>query len=68
MAARNGKQYLESLKASQPEVYLNGRRVNDVTAEPIFAGPLASVMQQYDLQHAAGTVDVMTFVPAPRRR
>jgi anthranilate 3-monooxygenase (FAD)/4-hydroxyphenylacetate 3-monooxygenase len=62
MAARNGKQYLESLKASQPEVYLNGRRVNDVTAEPIFAGPLASVMQQYDLQHAAGNVDVMTFV------
>jgi anthranilate 3-monooxygenase (FAD) / 4-hydroxyphenylacetate 3-monooxygenase len=51
MAARNGKQYLENLRANQPEVYLNGRRVVDVTTEAVFAGPLMSIMQQYDLQH-----------------
>lgn len=62
MAARNGTQYLESLKKSQPEVYLNGKRVEDVTTEPIFAGPLASIMQQYDLQHEAANVNVMTFI------
>jgi len=61
MAARNGTQYLENLKANQPEVYLNGRRVEDVTTEPIFAGPLVSVMQQYDLQHEPANADVMTF-------
>ena len=61
MAARNGEQYLDNLRANQPEVYLNGRRVDDVTVEPIFAGPLASIMQQYDLQHEPGNVDVMTF-------
>jgi len=61
MAARSGKQYLESLKVNQPEVYLNGQRVEDVTTEPVFAGPLASIMQQYDLQHEPANVDVMTF-------
>lgn len=61
MAARSGKQYLESLKVNQPEVYLNGQRVDDVTIEPVFAGPLASIMQQYDLQHEPANVDVMTF-------
>ena len=61
MAARNGTQYLENLKANQPEVYLNGRRVEDVTTEPVFAGPLVSVMQQYDLQHEPANADVMTF-------
>lgn len=60
MTARNGKQYLDNLRANQPEVYLNGRRVDDVTTEPIFAGPLASVMQQYDLQHEPDNVAVMT--------
>ena len=50
MAARSGKQYLDSIRANQPVVYLNGRRVEDVTAEPTFAGPLRSIMEQYDLQ------------------
>jgi 4-hydroxyphenylacetate 3-monooxygenase oxygenase component len=62
MAARTGKQYLENLRANQPEVYLNGRRVNDVTTEAVFAGPLMSIMQQYDLQHEPANLDVMTFI------
>ena len=61
MAARNGIQYLESLKAHQPEVYLNGKRVADVTTEPIFSGPLESIMQQYDLAHEPTNHDVMTY-------
>ena len=40
MAARSGKQYLESLKVNQPEVYLNGQRVDDVTvSRPRNASP-----------------------------
>ena len=50
MGARSGEQYLDSLKQNQPEVWLAGRRVEDVTTEPTFAGPLESVMEQYDLQ------------------
>ncbi|MDH3681381.1 MAG: 4-hydroxyphenylacetate 3-hydroxylase [Acidimicrobiia bacterium] len=50
MGARSGVEYLESLRVHQPEVWLSGKRVEDVTCEPTFAGPLASVMEQYDLQ------------------
>lgn len=62
MGARNGQQYLESLGANQPEVYLNGSRVADVTSEPIFQGPLQSMMQQYDLQLDPRYRDIMTWV------
>lgn len=51
MGARTGEEYLENLRRGQPEVWLGGRRVEDVTTEAAFAGPLRSVMEQYDLQH-----------------
>ncbi len=51
MGARTGEEYRAHLQANQPEVWLQGRRVDDVTTEPAFAGPLRSVMEQYDLQH-----------------
>ena len=50
MGARSGAQYLESIRQHQPEVWLGGQRVADVTTEPAFAGPLATIMEQYDLQ------------------
>ena len=62
MAARTGSHYLESIRANQPEVYLRGQRVHDVTTEPAFAGVLGSVMQQYDLSHRSHTRDIMPFV------
>ncbi len=50
MGARSGEEYRQSLKRNQPEVWLGGRRVEDVTTEPTFAGPLRTIMEQYDLQ------------------
>jgi 4-hydroxyphenylacetate 3-monooxygenase oxygenase component len=50
MAARSGKDYIESLRKNQPTVYFDGRLVEDVTTEPAFAGALQSVAEQYDLQ------------------
>ncbi|MDG2114994.1 MAG: 4-hydroxyphenylacetate 3-hydroxylase N-terminal domain-containing protein, partial [Actinomycetota bacterium] len=50
MGARSGADYLASIEERQPEVWLAGNRVEDVTTEPIFAGPLATIMEQYDLQ------------------
>ena len=52
MPARSGQQYLESLRANQPEVWLDGERIADVTTHPLFEGPLRSIMEQYDLQLA----------------
>ncbi len=38
MPARSGQEYIASLKKSAPRVYLSGRLVTDVTAEPMFQG------------------------------
>ncbi|MFN0089973.1 MAG: 4-hydroxyphenylacetate 3-hydroxylase family protein [Acidimicrobiales bacterium] len=62
MTARTGKQYLDSLREHQPVVYLNGARVADVTEEPLFAGPIRSIMQQYDMALDPRFFDVMTSV------
>lgn len=64
MPARTGAQYIEALKRLQPCMYLNGRRIADVTQEPVFAGPLQSMAQLYDLQHDPRYRDFMLY-PSP---
>ncbi|MEO6090920.1 MAG: 4-hydroxyphenylacetate 3-hydroxylase N-terminal domain-containing protein [Umezawaea sp.] len=69
MPARTGKQYLDHLKSLDPEIYLDGRRIGHVTEEPVFAGPLRSIAEQYDLQLDPRYVDVCTYVePATGER
>lgn len=48
-------------KSKGMEVYLNGKRVQDVTQEPIFIGPLQSIAEQYDLQHDKRYRDILTY-------
>jgi len=43
MPARSGAEYVESLKKHAPCVYLGGRRITDVTAEPIFQEPIRAI-------------------------
>jgi anthranilate 3-monooxygenase (FAD) / 4-hydroxyphenylacetate 3-monooxygenase len=64
MPARTGAQYLESLRRLKLEVYLDGRRVPDVTAEPAFRGPLAEMARLYDLQHDPRYREFMLY-PSP---
>ena len=64
MAARTGQAYVESLKKNAPIVYLGGRRIADVTAEPIFQEPIRAIAEQYDMQLDPAYRDVMTY-PSP---
>src|SRR5919198_5369670 len=64
MPARTGQQYIESLRRMQPCIYLNGRRVADVTQETLFQGPLQSIAQLYDLQFDPRYRDFMLY-PSP---
>ena len=64
MAARSGQAYVESLKKNAPRVYLGGRLVPDVTAEPIFQAPIGAIAEQYDMQLDPAYRDVMTY-PSP---
>jgi len=64
MAARSGQAYVDSLKTCAPCVYLGGRRVADVTAEPVFQEPIRAIAEQYNMQLAPAYRDVMTY-PSP---
>jgi 4-hydroxyphenylacetate 3-monooxygenase oxygenase component len=61
MPARTGQQYIDALKRMRPTVYLNGRKVEDVTAEPAFQGPIREIAQLYDLQHDPRYRDFMLY-------
>ncbi len=64
MPARSGQEYIESLKKCAPRVYLGGRLIADVTAEPIFQEPIRAIAEQYDMQCDPACRDVMTY-PSP---
>jgi 4-hydroxyphenylacetate 3-monooxygenase oxygenase component len=64
MPARSGRDYVDSLKKRAPRVYLGGRRVSDVTAEPLFEAPIRAIAEQYDMQLDPAYRDVMTY-PSP---
>src|SRR5512134_3521464 len=64
MPARSGQDYVDSLKKRAPCVYLGGRRVADVTDEPIFREPIRAIAEQYDMQLDPAYRDVMTY-PSP---
>ena len=64
MPARSGAEYTESLKKQPPCVFLGGRRIADVTAEPVFQEPIRAVAEQYDMQRDPAYRDVMTY-PSP---
>lgn len=52
MAARTGAQYLAALRDGR-EVWLEGERVDDVTAHPKLQAAAATIASLYDLQHEA---------------
>ena len=64
MPARSGREYVESIRKQAPSVFLGGRRITDVTAEPVFQEPLRAIAEQYDMQLDPAYRDVMTY-PSP---
>src|SRR5262247_1119437 len=64
MSARSGQVYVESLRKNAPCVYLDGRRVADVTAETLFQEPIRAIAEQYDMQLDPAYRDIMTY-PSP---
>jgi 4-hydroxyphenylacetate 3-monooxygenase len=57
---RTGQQYLDSIRDSR-EVYINGERVKDLAAHPMFK-PLIDIRARiYDMQHEAATRPVLSF-------
>src|SRR5438552_13737850 len=59
MGARTGDDYLESLRDGR-QVWHAGRRIEDVTTHPGFAGAAHTLARLYDLQHDPAHRDIMT--------
>ncbi|MDB5838542.1 MAG: 4-hydroxyphenylacetate 3-monooxygenase, oxygenase subunit [Herminiimonas sp.] len=64
MGVRTGAQYLERLQSHPREVWMRGKRVEDVTTHPAFEKPARHVARLYDMQHDPRYKDILTF-PSP---
>ena len=60
MGVRTGKKLLESLRDDR-QLFIDGQRVRDVTADPRFAEAARSLAALYDMQHDAALNEQMTF-------
>jgi len=59
MPMRSGREFIEDLRRSPREVWIAGRRIDDVTADPVFARPVQSIAMLYDLQMSPEHRDAM---------
>lgn len=57
---KNGSQHISSLRDGR-EVYLNGKRVEDVTTHPAFRNSIRSYANLYDYQARPENIERMTF-------
>ena len=64
MPARTGAEYLDGLKRQQREIWMDGRRVEDVTEFPGLANGARSIAQLYEMQHDGAAGCAMTY-PSP---
>jgi 4-hydroxyphenylacetate 3-monooxygenase len=64
MPARNGRQYLDGLRAQERLIYMGGERVRDVTKHPGLASGARAVAALYDMQHEPALRAEMTY-PSP---
>jgi len=60
MAVRSGQQFIDGLRGAPREVWAAGRKIADVTTDPMFARPVRSIAELYDLQVAPAHRDAMT--------
>jgi len=61
MPARTGAEYIKSLHDNPAEVYLNGKRVKDVTTHPGLRNGVQTMAKLLDMQHDVKLRDEMTY-------
>jgi aromatic ring hydroxylase len=61
MPPRNGAQFIDGLRQNPRETWVAGRRVDDITTDPVFRRPIRSIAQLYDLQTSSAHSDLMTY-------
>jgi anthranilate 3-monooxygenase (FAD) / 4-hydroxyphenylacetate 3-monooxygenase len=64
VSVRTGAELIAGLRARPREVWLRGKRVEDITTHPAFVKPLGQLAALYDLQHDPAFRDILTY-PSP---
>ncbi|MBV1902288.1 MAG: hypothetical protein KUG58_01475, partial [Marinosulfonomonas sp.] len=52
MSVRNGQQFIDHLKATPRDVWINGQQLQDVTTHPAFSASVEQLANLYDMQVA----------------
>src|SRR4051812_45132632 len=50
MAVRGGNEYIAGLRERPKDAWISGRKVDDVTSDPVFRRPVAEMASLYDCQ------------------
>ncbi len=61
MPARTGAEYIKGLRENSPVVYLNGKKVKDITTHPGLRNGVQTMANLLDMQHDAKLQDEMTY-------
>lgn len=62
MPARTGAQFIAGLRENPPNIYIDGKRVEDVTTYPGFRNGIDTIARLYDMQHDPALQDDMTYL------
>ncbi|UCF90895.1 MAG: 4-hydroxybutyryl-CoA dehydratase, partial [Desulfobacterales bacterium] len=62
MTLMTGKDYIESLRALEPEVYFMGEKITNVVDEPMFQPHINTAAMTYELAHDPQHEEIMTAV------
>src|SRR5580693_5632709 len=60
MPIRTGDEFLAALRDDR-QIFMDGERIRDVTADPRFAGAAQSMAELYDMQHDPAQAERMVF-------
>jgi len=62
MGIRTGEQYINAVKSRKPEIWLEGRKVENVMDEPVLRQTVLEIAKLYDLQHDQDYQDEITHI------
>ena len=62
MSIRTGNQYVQSVRNQKPEVWLGGKKIDNVVDHPYFAQPIKEIAKLYDMQHDPELIDEITHI------
>ncbi|MEI3605997.1 4-hydroxyphenylacetate 3-hydroxylase N-terminal domain-containing protein [Pseudogracilibacillus sp. SE30717A] len=62
MSIRTGEQYIDGIRNRKPEVWLGGKRIENVVDHPYFASSVKEVAKLYDMQYDPKHQDKITHI------